>query len=91
MPAQKALLQRIMDMRTHQTITEESPDYEPQANGLAEHCVQTIKGMVKTTWSALEGRIARAIPDDHPIFTLPIRHAACLHNRYHVGRDGQTP
>ena len=39
-PAMKALLARIKEMRVHSTIVEESPEYEPQSNGLAERCAQ---------------------------------------------------
>lgn len=63
-PAMRALLQRVRDMWTHETITVESPAYEPQANGLAERCVQIVNGMVSTARSALEARITRQIPDD---------------------------
>lgn len=68
-----------------------SPEYEPQANVLAERCDQIVKRMFKTTRSALEGRLGTAVPDDHQILTWIVRHAACLYNRYHVGEDGHTP
>lgn len=87
-PAMKALAHR---MGAHPTVVEESPEYEPQANGLAERRVQTITGMVLTWRSALEGRISARVPDEHRLLSCLIRHAACLHNRYHVGQDGRTP
>lgn len=33
-PATKASAGRVRDMRSYPTITEESPDYEPQAGGV---------------------------------------------------------
>lgn len=89
-PAMKAFVFRIHGTTTHPMVVEESPDYETQANGLAERCAQTIKGMVLTGRSALEGRISVRTPDEHPVLTWLIRHAACLHTRYHVGPDGRT-
>lgn len=68
-----------------------APAYEPQASRLAERCIQTIKGLYRTTRSALEHRIGQPLPDDRPVQTWMTRHAACLHNRCHVGQDGRTP
>lgn len=30
-------------------------------------------------------------PDDHPVLTWIVRHAASLHSTYYVGLDGRTP
>lgn len=90
-PAMHALLARAREARTHPTIVEEAPEYEPQSNGRAERCVHMSKGLYITMRSALEHRIGRALPDEHPAHTWMIRHAACLHNRYDIGVDGRTP
>lgn len=35
--------------------------------------------------------VGEALPDNHPILTRLVRHAACLHSRYHMGQDRRTP
>lgn len=84
----KALNHRIKEARTHPTMVEEPPEYEPQASG-AEGCVQTSTGLVRTARSALQGRISARVPDDNPILTWMVRHAPFLHTRYHIGPDGR--
>lgn len=44
------------------------------------------RGLFRTARSALEHKIGGIVPDDHPILMWPVRHAACLHNRCHVGQ-----
>lgn len=39
-PAAKALARRVRHMRSHSTTIQESHEHEPQANGIAERCVQ---------------------------------------------------
>lgn len=90
-PAMKTFARRVKDLRTHLTVLEESPAYEPQSNGLAERCVQIVQGLFRSTRSALEHRLGGALPDDHPVLTWMVRHVACLHNRYHVGNHGLSP
>lgn len=51
------------------TIVEESTEYEPQANGLAERGAQTIKGISVTAKSAFEHRLGCHVPDDPVILT----------------------
>lgn len=90
-PAMKALATWVMEMRMHTAVVEESPDDEPQSNGMAERCVQTVMGLFRTARSALENRIGQTLPDDHAVLTWLVRHAAGLHHRIHVGHDGSTP
>ena len=40
--------------------------------------------------SALEDRRKTAIPDEHPVLTWLVEHAAILLNKYEVGHDGKT-
>lgn len=87
-PVVAALASGIRDMRIHPNITEESPEYEPQANGRAERCVQTTKRQLCTLRGALESRNQSA--RRHPMLTWALRHAASIHSRYLVGTDGRT-
>lgn len=41
-PAIKLLASCMRDMRSHATITKASPEYESQANGVAERFVHTV-------------------------------------------------
>lgn len=55
-PAMKPLAERVELMRSHHAIMQESPEYEPQANGLAATCVQAARRMCTTTMIALAPR-----------------------------------
>lgn len=41
----KALARRAKEVRAHPTIVEDSADYEPLSNGLAERCAQMMEGV----------------------------------------------
>lgn len=72
------------------TIVQESLEYEPQANGLAERIIQTAKGMLVPAGSALGHRVGGKIPGDHALTWLA-RHAASVHDRYHAMTDDGAP
>lgn len=90
-PAMRAFTRKVKEIRHHPTITEESPEHEPQSSGLARRSVQAINGIFRIPRSVLENRIGKDIPDDHPVFTWLVRHAASLHNRYQMGHDSSPP
>lgn len=77
-PAMKALASRVKDMKSHPTIVAESPEYEPQASGVAEGGAQPIKGLFMTMRSALGYRVGEKTPNDHVISMWLVRHAASL-------------
>lgn len=63
-PAMKALAGRVKELRTHLIVVEESPEYEPESDGLAERCAQTVKkGLFITARSAREHRVGGQVPD----------------------------
>lgn len=78
-PAMRALAVRVKEVRTHPM--EESPEYEPESNGLADRYAQTANGLLRTARSALEDRIGCAAPDDHNVLTWLVRRAPCPCNR----------
>lgn len=63
-PCERTLMERTL-VRSHPIAIEESPEYEPQCDGLAERCVPIVEGMFKKTRSALESRTGEPVPDDH--------------------------
>lgn len=89
-PASKSISGWMCDMRSHPGMTEESLEYEPQVNSLAERSMQTIQILFNTLRRALENRIGGRIPDDQPVLMWIVCHTAALHRRYHVGVDGRT-
>lgn len=76
-----ALAGWLKGVRSHPTVIEESPEYDPQSNGVAERCVLTVRGLFKKSSSALQSRLLWAVSDNHPSLTWRLRQAACLHNR----------
>lgn len=74
-------------MRTHCTVVQESPEYEPQSNVFAEPSAHTIKGCSKYPKVHLH---AMQVPDVHAVLTWLVRHTTCFHNRSHMGPDGCT-
>lgn len=89
-PATNALAKAIRRARNHPTILEDSPDYEPQSHGRAERGVRQIKELWCTVRFAFEDRVGRRVPDDHPLLSWMLPHAASLYNNYHVHADGRT-
>lgn len=75
-PAMNALATWVKEMRMHPTVVEESPEHEPQSNGMAEQCVHTAKGLFRAAGSALGNRIGQPLPHDDAVFTWLVRHAA---------------
>lgn len=45
--AMKASAARVKDIRSHPAVIEESPEYDPPSNGVAERCVQTVKRVIQ--------------------------------------------
>ena len=69
---------------------ESPPAYDPRANGSIENAVKVVKGVLRTVKLCLEARIERRIPDDHPLVTWMVEHAAWLSTVCKKGEDGKT-
>ena len=92
-PAMTALQERIWRLRIYpgeQTILENSPVGESQANGVVEKAVQEVEGMIRTLKSALEERLKVKIEAGSPIMPWLVEYSAVLLNVYRVGKDQKT-
>ena len=74
-----------------QASFENPPTYDPRSNGSVENAVKAVKGMLRTLKSGLEERMERKVPDDHPVMTWLVEHAAWILTTRPNGEDGQTP
>ena len=57
-------------------MSENSPEYDPQANGNAEIGVQIVKGMLRTHRSGFADELGYRVPADHFLMAWLVRHAA---------------
>ena len=64
---------------------------ESASNGRAERAVQTFEDQLRTLKSALDSRLKKKVPVDHPLMRWLVEHAANVINRYAVNPDGATP
>ena len=68
----KLLIESLKELRINgleQVMSENSPEYDPQSNGMAEAAVKSWKGMFRTHRSALEESLKCKIPITHPIIS----------------------
>ena len=90
----KLLSEAVRELRIQevtQAMTENSPEYDPQANGNAEAGVRIWKGQFRTLRSDLEEVIGYRIPARHPVMAWLVRHAADVLNWSAKAPDGKTP
>ena len=64
-PAILAIAEDVVRLRASngadETISENSPTYSHQSNGIVERGVQSVEGMIRTLRSALEGRMGHEL------------------------------
>ena len=72
------------------TVPTNPPAYDPQANGAIEKGMQDFFVQLRKMSIALERRVKFEVPSQHPVMDWMIEHAAFIHTRYTVGRDGKT-
>ncbi|CAK0837665.1 unnamed protein product, partial [Prorocentrum cordatum] len=70
---------------------EEAPAYVGASDGLAEVAVRGVKGVARSLRVALSLLHGTDIPNDHPVLTWLVAHAAGCINRGKIGADGRTP
>ncbi|CAK0877935.1 unnamed protein product [Prorocentrum cordatum] len=74
-----------------EVLPEEAPAYDSASNGLAEVAVREVKGASRSLRVALSLLHGTDIPNDHPVLTWLVAHAAGCINRGKIGADGRTP
>ena len=87
------LLESLRELRISglgQVLSEISPEYDPQNNGLVESAVKSWKGMFRTHKSALEERIGAHIPIGHALVSWIARWAGDVMLWTSKGSDGLT-
>ena len=89
-PALQDVLHEVKKRRTHSTILQGPPAYDPQANGAAEKAVQAYMGQLRTLKVGLEARLKCKIESDWSILQWLSELAPEQMNRCQVGRDGRT-
>ncbi|CAE7286480.1 unnamed protein product [Symbiodinium sp. CCMP2592] len=91
-PVMIAIRRGVQVARTKQGLKTELQDATPDEHqGLpVERYIQTVRNLAKTLLATVEQRSGTAIGSDVPLYSWAYRHAAWLHNRFHVGRDGRT-
>jgi hypothetical protein len=90
-PALINLLETIKAAWNGNSVLENSPVRESEANGAVERAIQTWEGQVRTMKDALEHKLQVVIPPDHAIMTWIIEYAASLLRRCLISNDGRTP
>ena len=93
-PAMKALFERVRRLRNasgEQTLEENSPVGESQANGVVEEAIKEVEEMVATILSSLEEMLRGTLPQECAAVAWAIEYAAVLLNYYKEGADGKTP
>ena len=76
--------------RSHKTILEHLPAYDPMSNGAVEKAVDQFMCQFRAIKIGLERRIGQRVETHWPVLTWVAEHAAMMLNRYQVGRDGRT-
>ena len=89
-PAIRALIAEVKEAWPHRALVEESPLYSSQSNGRAERAIQTVRRLAASLRVAVELRLGIRIDSSHNAWSWLVRHAAWLHNRFHVKSNGKT-
>ena len=89
-PALKALIGMVKEQWPHRILVEESPLYSSQSNGRAERAIQTVRRLAASLRVATELRYEMALSSGMVAWPWLIRHAAWLHNGFHVKYNGRT-
>ncbi|CAK0861788.1 unnamed protein product, partial [Prorocentrum cordatum] len=74
-----------------EVVPGQAPAYDSVSNGLAEVAVREVKGVARSPRVALSLLHGADIPNDHPVLTWLVAHAAGYINRGRIGADGRTP
>ena len=85
-----AIQQEVKRVRAAETLLENSPAGDSQANGIAERAVQSVSEQVRVLRKSLETKLQARVPGSHPVMCWLVEHSADLLNKYQKGADGRT-
>ena len=89
-PAILSLKEAVKNESGVTLITEESPEYDSQANGEIEVAIQMVQGQFRAMKDGLESRYGVRFDGEHMCIPWLMAHASDSLNRYHVYKDGRT-
>lgn len=89
-PALAQVQEAIEEKRSHETVVQNPPAYDPQSNGAAERTVQEVKGQIRSMKLGLEARIGKAAHQGVPIMDWIIVHSAGVIKRFLEGVDRKS-
>ena len=81
-PALVAVQKAIAKARAHETLCQNPPGYDPQANGVAERAVSEIKAQLRAIKVGLEQRLQSPVDAPRAILEWMTPLASDLINRY---------
>ena len=84
------LWKQIKDKRTGETVPENAPKGESQANGIAERAIQDVEGLLRTLKVAVERRLRIRLKPSDALMPWLVEHCSTLINRCRIGIDGLT-
>ena len=89
----KLLVESLRELRIHgleEVTSENSPEYDSQANGNAEIGMRTVEDMLRTHTSGIEDELGYRAPARHPLMAWLVRPAATAVAWSTKGPDGLT-
>ena len=89
-PALVQVQEAVKEKRSHETVLQNPPAYDPQSNGMAERAVQEVKGQIRMLKLGLESRIKRTVKLDEKIMEWLVTHASGVINSFLPGAGGRT-
>ena len=79
------------EIKELEQLIEEHPNaYDSSGNGEIEATVKQVSGILRTNKLDLESRLGKKLPQQHPMFTWMVEHAAWIINVRTTGEDGKT-
>ena len=81
-PALIAIQQEVVKRRQFETLLENCPAGDSQANGVAERAVQAVAQQVRVLRYSLQYKLGAVVPGPHAITCWLVEHAADLLNKY---------
>jgi len=88
-PSILVIKDKITKLRQGETVPEETPVGEHQAN-LAENAVKRVREQTRTILGSLEEKCGERIDRSSPAMQWMVRWASALISRYQLGDDGKT-